>query len=81
MAGDVLVATVEQPGRRFRVSQEKFDADNAAAKEAGEDSPYIVQDDEAEGGKSFDQLAPAEQADATKEQAERVAAKEEEDEE
>lgn len=71
MAEEVLVATVVRPSRRFRISQKKFDEVNAAAEEAGHDSPFIVQDDDCEGGQSFDQLSKAEQTAVTKAQEKR----------
>lgn len=72
---EVLVATVDNPGQRFRISQELFDADNAAAEEAGNDSPYIVQEEGCEGGDSYDQLSAAGKKKADKQQADNIAAK------
>ncbi len=56
-AKTVLVATVVHPERRFRISQKQFDRGNKKAEEAGRDSPFIVQEEDCEGGKSFDQLS------------------------
>lgn len=80
----VLVATVNHPERRFRIAKTKFDEVNAEAKEAGKKSPFIVQEEDCEGGKSYDQLTSAEQKKVDAEQVkrqERIDAEAEEDEE
>lgn len=58
-AETVLVATVVHPERRFRIPKAAFDKENAAAKEAGKKSPFIVQEEDCEGGPTFDDLDAA----------------------
>ena len=53
---EVLVATVLEPSRRYRIDKKKFDDINAAAEEAGRNSPFIVQEAGCEGPKTYDQL-------------------------
>ena len=53
---EVLVATVLEPTRRYRIGKEKFDRINALAKEADRDSPFIVQEEDCEGGLTYDDL-------------------------
>lgn len=83
-AETVLVATVVHPERRFRISKAEFDKANAEAKEAGNKSPFIVQEEGCEGSKSYDQLNAAGKKAADKQQAANILAKaeagEEEDE-
>lgn len=63
---EVLVATVLEPTRRYRIDQKKFDEINAAAEEAGRESPFIVQEEGCEGGKTYDQLNAEEKKAADK---------------
>lgn len=59
MKDTILVAKVDAPTARYRISQEEFDGINASAEEAGQDSPFIVQEEGCEGGQSYDQLTAA----------------------
>lgn len=52
----ILVATVVHPERRFRIPRTKFDEVNAAAKKLGNDSPFIEQEEDCEGGPAYDNL-------------------------
>jgi len=72
-AETVLVATVVHPERRFRIPKVQFDKVNAAAKEAGNESPFIVQEEGCEGGPSFDNLDAAGKKKVAAGQAERQA--------
>lgn len=67
----VLVATVVHPERRFRIGQAKFDEANAAAEEAGRDSPFIVQEEGCEGLPTFEGRSKEEQDAETQRQAAR----------
>lgn len=69
----VLVATVVNPERRFRIPEKAFDKANAEAEEAGRDSPFIVQEDGCEGGPTYDDLNAAEKKKVKKRQAKRQA--------
>jgi hypothetical protein len=80
-AETVLVATVVHPERRFRISKAAFDKENAAAKEAGNKSPFIVQKEGCEGGPTFDNLDAAGKKKAKARQKERRAKKDAKDEE
>lgn len=73
-AETVLVATVVHPNRRFRIPKAKFDEANEAAEEAGNKSPFIVQEEDCEGGHSFDNL----DADGKKKELARQAKRQEE---
>jgi hypothetical protein len=78
----VLVATVKQPGQRFRIPKAKFDEANAAAKKAGNKSPFIVQEKGCEGGPTFDDLDAAGKKEVTaaqKKRQEKIDAKAEEE--
>jgi len=78
---EVLVATVAKPGIRLRIPKEQFDAVNAKAEEQGLESPYIVQEEGCEGGKSYDQLTDAGKKKVITEKANRQARLDEEAEE
>ena len=67
----VLVATVVNPERRFRITQAQLDDANAQAKEEGNESPFIVQEDDCEGGLSYDQLDDAGKEEVKQNQKER----------
>ncbi len=67
----VLVATVVHPERRFRIAKKRFDEVNAEAGEQGRVSPFIIQEEGCEGGKSFDQLTDKQQEKVEKTQTER----------
>ena len=83
-AETVLVATVVHPERRFRIPKVQFDKVNATAKEAGNKSPFIVQEEGCEGGLSFDNLDAAGKKEVKakeKERQEEIDAEAEDDEE
>lgn len=67
----ILVATVEHPERRFRIGKTQFDKANEVAKEAGNESPFIVQEEGCEGGPAYDDLTKAEQVGVKKVQVKR----------
>lgn len=69
----VLVATVEHPERRFRISKEKLDEVNAQAEADGKESPFVIQEEGCEGGPSYDQLEKADQKKVDEEQKKRQA--------
>lgn len=68
---EILVATVLEPSHRYRIDKEKFDRINALAKDAGRDSPFIVQEEDCEGGLSYDNLTAEEQKAVDKVQVDR----------
>jgi hypothetical protein len=72
-AGTILVSPAEFPGRCLRISEAKFNADNKAAEDAGDELPWLEADAEGQDSETFDDLDAAGKKAVTKRQSERQA--------